>query len=459
MTGPDRQQFLIEFISYMVFFPAALVCLLPMRNHSRLNRYNRTYQLAIGAGLLLLILAASFIGSLYPFDTNLLTIPILIIVFIAYHRCQAVHISKSLSVFVYACALMSFMANYASEFDALLHPDAAPDSFSIEGGLFQFVISCLLVLALAYPLRIYGSRLIDSLHDARIWNISILISGIFLVFNIFFIPHNYRTLYTNKVFRTHFITVSLLLCLMLLLSAIFYYIVETLQATAKTKERNRILEMQEKQYITQQRYMEDTARVRHDFRQTVHALQAMSQAQDYDGIAAYLDKYIKALPQKEYVRYCNHNALNALLNHYAQAALAEHIELNWRIELPGRKSIEPWEADAAIQKSNLPVSDVELCSIIGNILENAIYACREIPEESRYIELSVTVHQQAQLCIVASNSFSGNVKKRDGKYLSTHRKGNGIGLASIASTAEHYGGVSTFSHNDREFCSNVMIPM
>ncbi len=53
----------------------------------------------------------------------------------------------------------------------------------------------------------------------------------------------------------------------------------------------------------------------------------------------------------------------------------------------------------------------------------------------------------------------GVVKLSGGRYLSTDRRGSGIGISSVVSTAESYGGVALFSHSGTEFYSNVAIPL
>ena len=100
----------------------------------------------------------------------------------------------------------------------------------------------------------------------------------------------------------------------------------------------------------------------------------------------------------------------------------------------------------------------EICGILGNILENAVIACEDMPIASRFIDLSIKFEPEAALYIVATNSFNGEVKLRDGRYLSTHRHGSGIGLTSIISTAESYGGMARFTHDKNQFMSDVMIP-
>ena len=107
----------------------------------------------------------------------------------------------------------------------------------------------------------------------------------------------------------------------------------------------------------------------------------------------------------------------------------------------------------------LPISDVELCGIVGNMLDNAVNACAEIPEAERRIDLTISCPVETRFGIVAVNSFNGVVKQDGGRYLSTHRGGSGIGLSSIASIVERYDGVINFRHEGKEFFSGVMIPM
>ena len=105
------------------------------------------------------------------------------------------------------------------------------------------------------------------------------------------------------------------------------------------------------------------------------------------------------------------------------------------------------------------VSDPDLCSMVGNILDNAVNACMDMAEGPRWIVLSVTVMHGTQFCIVATNSFNGTVKLQDGRYLSTRVNGSGMGLTSIRTTAERCGGSADFSHEGTEFYSNIMIPI
>ncbi len=199
--------------------------------------------------------------------------------------------------------------------------------------------------------------------------------------------------------------------------------------------------MQERHYEALQQYIDSDSRARHDFRQAIYTLSEFSSKKDYESIDDYLHKYIEALPQKETVDYCSNSALNALINHYARMASARDIEFHAKVMLP----------------TDLKIRANDLCSIVGNILENAIKACSDPDLDKRIIRLVISSEQGNELYIAVSNSYGGKLLKKGDRYLSNHKGGSGIGLVSITTTAEHYGGSARFSNDDRMFYSDVML--
>lgn len=433
--------YLTELLSYLVFVPAAALCLLPMRG---LFRYGERRTL-LAAGILLAVLLPllALADCLLSSSYNVLLFPCIPVLFLVYCRSLSVPFSKSLSVFVLVCALFSFLANFSNGFDAALHPNATIEQFSLSAAIFQLCLCTIFTLLAAWPALCYGNWLIRQFHVRQVWYISAAVFSVFLIYNIVLYPRKYETLHTNKVFQFYWISLSLMLTLLLLLCVVFYLIVREMLEMARTEERNRILEMEESQFRMQQKYMEESASARHDFRHAIGVLDELLQAGDPAAAQTYLKEYIDTAPRNETVRYCDNLALNALLNYYARLAGQHHIRLKWVIDLP----------------DDLPVSNVDLCGIVGNILDNAITACLEIPEEERWIRLVVSSPNDVRFGIVAANSFSGHVRQDKGRYLSTHHLGSGYGLRSIASAADRYGGTANFHHEGREFCSGIVIPM
>lgn len=122
-------------------------------------------------------------------------------------------------------------------------------------------------------------------------------------------------------------------------------------------------------------------------------------------------------------------------------AVSAGIETDWHIELP-----DP-----------LPVAELDMTSLFGNLMENAIDGCLTVPEGSRYFCLTTEIRHGNRLYIVSTNSFDGKVRKGKNGYRSTKHSGDGIGLASIAAAAEKYGGSVQASHSDTAFFVDVAL--
>ena len=265
-------------------------------------------------------------------------------------------------------------------------------------------------------------------------------NGVMIICNLFIRPLKYETLFVNNVFRSFLFSIFTFLILWNMLCVIYYQIVMGVLNASRTRERMRMLEMQESQFESQQQYMESFARTRHDFRQNILTMKNLYHEGNFEQLGLYIDEYYDALPVPETRQYCCNRALNALLNFYAGKAKENEIPVSFRIDIPQKIS----------------VSDIDLCTIIGNILENAVAASLEIPVERRSLLLSGLV-QNNRLYIVATNSFSGLVRQRNSEYLSSRHTGSGIGLKSVCASAEKYHGKAVFSHNGQEFHSDVML--
>lgn len=433
--------FFILLFSFTALLPAGALCFFLMGNQLRYSR--RTTVLLCLAVCAVTFPAAAWLCLRTGWSKLSVLLPLLAVYYCLFHRLLRVHVSKSLAVYLYFCSLMGQLANIANGFDSILHPYGGADDICLANALIQLGLNTAAALVLARLLRGQGRWIIDSLNIRRVWYVAALVSSLFLAISLRFWPHYYQTLYTNLAGRAFWGVTGMLLVMMLLLLMIFHFIVTGLLSAAETESRNRILEMQESQYLTQQQYMEATAQVRHDFKHTIRTLQGLAHSGDFETLTAYLDLYADTLPESDVRQFCGNPPVNALLNHYAQAARQEGVDLYLQIELP----------------EDTGVSDVDLCSILGNLLENAMEASRELAPEPGWIQLVVTVKNDALLCIAAGNRFSGQVRQRDGRYLSTRRSSDGVGLVSIASTADKYGGSARFYHEKDAFYSDVMIPV
>ncbi|MCR4756676.1 MAG: GHKL domain-containing protein [Butyrivibrio sp.] len=433
------KDFLLPFINFMLFLPTTLLCLAPAHNHLR-ERWSHTV-IRLSILITCTAVALSFFALYISRDWNFLYIPAFIIIFCGYHFAMNVHISQSFSIFLLVCAFTTFISNFSIVFDAFLHPDGNLADFSFTASIFEIALVLLFCSLAAYPAAKFGGYLIDHLQQHDVWWSAGIVSTLFFIFNQVMVVRKYSTLHTNMVGAAYIAVMSIMFILLIFLCIVFYFMVSAIIKKAELDDRNHILEMQEKQYESLQQYLNEDAKVRHDFRQTIYTLKELSSAKDYNTLDDYLSRYIDIVPQKNTRSFCQDNALNALLNHYYQRALKDNIKTDIEVSLPGK----------------LHMDSISLCSIVGNILENAIIACSELPESKRFIHLVISKEQGQEIYIAVSNSFNGKTRQKNGRYLSTHKGGNGIGLISVTATSEQHGGSASFTHDDKVFYSNIML--
>lgn len=424
-------------LTYLVYVPAAIMCMLPMRNQKRYGLLQTSAVFIVV--LLFLMLGGVYLDTEFKLGSNTLTGPELLIFLVIYIWCLKCHVSKALAVFASVTALISILSNYAILFDAFENPTLGADSFTLEYSLAQAVLTTLVVLLFAWPWRKFGSRLIDRLELHNVWYMTLPFSLVLIAINLFLRPIKYETVHFNNVATSIFMIATALLVIWVMMHVIFYFIVSSILNAAEIEQKNRILEMQESQFLSQQRYMQTTSKARHDFRQSIRVITGLYDKGDYEALGEYLHEFEEHVPQNEFSEYCKNVALNAVLNYYAHTAVQYGIGFFLNIDLPER----------------IPVSDVDLCIIVGNILENAITACQKV--ENGKIYLNIVTKYDTMLYIVETNDFDGIVNRVKGQYLPMNRNGHGQGLSSVKSIAERYDGTTQFTHKGKEFYSNVSL--
>ena len=426
-------------MSYLILLPAAALCYLPMRD---LLKRRRTVSFVFLFALLsVLIILATILTYRLGLKENDLLIPLLVLCFLCFHFSLNAPLVKTLTVYAAVVALLSILTIYAACYDASVSPSSGLGTFTLSLPLAQLAVTILATSLLAYPFARYGKFLIEQPFSSWAWVAIILFSLTIFVTNIAIYPIVYFLFKEDLATLNVVLVVTAQLIVWVLMLVILYSVISDTLAMSKMREQNRIMELKESQFRSQQKYIRASERTRHDFRHNVQTLTELYEAGDMEELGKYLHQFVESVPANETAAFCGNAALNALLNYYVHVTALNKIRFTLQIKLP----------------EELPVSDVDLCSMVGNILENAVIACQEAEEKT--IRLAVIGEPDGQLYLVAVNSFNGIVRQKNGTYYSTKRKQAGVGLSSVAATAESYGGVAQFSHEGKQFFSNVAIPL
>ena len=104
---------------------------------------------------------------------------------------------------------------------------------------------------------------------------------------------------------------------------------------------------------------------------------------------------------------------------------------------------------------------MELCTILENLLENAVEACERLPKpEERIISVKTSV-TPLLWCMTVENTFDGVLQEQEQKHFRTRKSDaayHGIGLSSVEHTVKQHGGTLDIYHMEKTFRAGVNIP-
>ena len=118
--------------------------------------------------------------------------------------------------------------------------------------------------------------------------------------------------------------------------------------------------------------------------------------------------------------------------------------------------------NCAVDDTSLDFIDrMDLYVLLGNALDNAVEAVQQVEDEAnRIIQLQIR-RKDSFVHIRLENSYAGTLQWRDNLPLTTKedKASHGIGLKSIRSIANKYGGYASASTEDQAFILTALIPI
>jgi len=178
--------------------------------------------------------------------------------------------------------------------------------------------------------------------------------------------------------------------------------------------------------------------MRHDFKYHQNVLLDFIQKGESAKAVEYLKGQQAEALQQELAHFCDNQVINALLVWYAGRYEQARVDYTFKTALPDK----------------LPVSDYDLCIVIGNLLENALEASLKLAD-NRKAALSMLMHN-GQLALKLENNFRKTAAVSAG-VLPRPPDGRGLGLRSVQIVTERYKGKLFIKHDDAVFTVTVLI--
>lgn len=196
-------------------------------------------------------------------------------------------------------------------------------------------------------------------------------------------------------------------------------------------------ELLERDYTTLNSAYAINAKLFHDFHNHIGALRQLLSHEKYKEAIQYLDELQSSVQGMTDTVWTGDETVDYLINSKAATATANGIQLQTQVEFPRHTNIR----------------SADLCAILGNLLDNALEAARQVPEpEQRFVHLTIRRINQ-MLVIKVENSFSAPPVKKNG-LLKTAKEESGLhgwGLKIAQAAAEKYDGMVQTTYTGNTF--------
>lgn len=159
-----------------------------------------------------------------------------------------------------------------------------------------------------------------------------------------------------------------------------------------------------------------------------------------DALSEYLKRYGESLPDDSLIRFCENTAANAVLLYFAQQTKSNGIDYIVKAYIP----------------SDIFVTETDISVIVGNLLENALDACKKENSDNKKIAVNASF-ENGMLCITVDNTYTGTLKYTSaGNIISTKHSGSGLGTQSVKNIAARYCGICRLEAKNGMFYASVL---
>lgn len=177
--------------------------------------------------------------------------------------------------------------------------------------------------------------------------------------------------------------------------------------------------------------------LKHDYSNHISVIASLTADGDIDGLRKYMDDYSSEYGSIDRYAITGDNMLDSLLSYKRMICDAERIDL--RVSALGENM------------STTGLSAVELSSLFGNLIDNAINACKKLEPEKRLIILSIR-KMADMMSIRIENERVEEPQRPD------QDEKHGLGLPRIKSIVEAHNGICTIMPDKDRFTVEILLP-
>lgn len=251
--------------------------------------------------------------------------------------------------------------------------------------------------------------------------------------------HNFNAFGHSMLMVLLFMVIALVTALILMGG---YYI------SKEKKIQNKMGEYQksvlEDNYLRLNEMYKGAARGMHDYKNHILVIRELMAKKSYDEAEVFINTLCDNLRKENFAQtYTGVEIVDAVLNVKQNEGTKNGIKMDIRASYP----------------HNSGIVSVDICTILGNLIDNAIEACSAVkPESKRHIGVRISYTENIVMIkienTVAENPF---LSKTPLETTKKDRQSHGLGISIVKKTTEKYHGDLKQSCEDGVFVSKVIL--
>ena len=302
----------------------------------------------------------------------------------------------------------------------------------------RFVVIIIVQLLLAYVYQLILSVIKKDEFMLNIKEWLLILTTLFTSITIFALVHSAQLSNSEHILSELVLAVINILC---------FYTIINISKSNKVRTENALLKQQNeyrKNYADNiRKQYDEMRRLRHDIKQSYSVITALAAQEKYDKLNEYLLELVRQIDVTESSVNTDNDIVNAILN--SKLSLAKNLKIQTLCS-----TINDFSG----------IEDIDLCNLLGNLLDNAVEACcRHTETEEKYLEIIISIDKNI-ITITIKNTYNTGDLANNPNMTTTKRNRNeahGFGIRTIKNIAEKYNGKAEFYIEDDLFCTCITL--
>ncbi len=277
---------------------------------------------------------------------------------------------------------------------------------------------------------------------------------IFLIFFLlsFFVRNSYFSTVFSAICNLDFAVIKKdVLQNIMIISIVINFTTEYIKKETQKQESLRIVALEADLSIQYSESLKsrinDVRRIKHDMSDHLNVISMLYDQGDFDKMKSYISEIQNDISSVSPLSYSDNIIADYLLMNFSEQAKTSGVS---------------YEANAVIGE-NVGIPDGELCSLISNIIKNAIEACERLaPDSEKYLKFLMYKKDDKLIVKCENTCVPSTVIHDDENCLRTVKKdkhSHGFGISIIQNICEKHNGAVVFDCVDSIFNLKAVIPL